>query len=116
MHTSEVLTLSWSPSHETIFASAGADRRINVWDISAIGLEQTPDDAEDGPPELLFVHGGHTSRPSDIAWAPVGHPGGAVDMDWFMASCAEDNVVQIWRMGESVYAGERRVVDMEDLE
>jgi len=121
-HTSEVLTLAWSPSHETIFASAGADRRVNVWDLSAIGLEQTPDDAEDGPPELLFVHGGHTSRPSDIAWAPVGHGlgGGSkekgLNMDWFMASVAEDNVVQIWRMGEGVYAGERRVVEMEDLE
>ncbi|KAG8903018.1 Histone acetyltransferase type B subunit 2 [Tulasnella sp. 417] len=122
MHQGEVLSLSWSPSHETIFASAGADRRINVWDLSAIGLEQSPDDAEDGPPELLFVHGGHTSRPSDIAWAPVGHGLGngkqpaSLDMNWFMASCAEDNVVQVWKMGESVYAGERRVVEMEDLE
>lgn len=122
-HTSEVLTLAWSPSHETIFASAAADRRINVWDISAIGLEQTPDDAEDGPPELLFVHGGHTSRPSDLCWAPVGYGMGAggtkgkrLNMDWFLASSAEDNVLQVWRMGESVYAGERRVVDMEDLE
>jgi histone-binding protein RBBP4 len=26
--------------------------------LSLIGQEQTPDDQEDGPPELLFVHGG----------------------------------------------------------
>ncbi|KAG8876697.1 Histone acetyltransferase type B subunit 2 [Tulasnella sp. 331] len=120
-HTDEVLQLTWSPSHETIFASASADRRINIWDISAIGLEQTPDDAEDGPPELVFVHGGHTNRPSDLCWAPVGHKNGAgkgeLDgMDWFVASCAEDNVVQVWRVGESVWAGERKTVDMEDLE
>ena len=25
--------------------------------------EQTPEDAEDGPPELLFIHGGHTGAP-----------------------------------------------------
>ena len=33
-----------------------------VWDLSRIGDEQSPDDAEDGPPELLFIHGGHTSK------------------------------------------------------
>ncbi len=26
--------------------------------FSKIGEEQTPEDAEDGPPELLFIHGG----------------------------------------------------------
>jgi histone-binding protein RBBP4 len=57
-HTDEVLHLSWSPHNATIFASASSDRRINIWDLSMIGVEQTPDDQEDGPPELLFVHGG----------------------------------------------------------
>lgn len=57
-HTDEVLHLAWSPHNPTIFASASSDRRVNVWDLSLIGMEQTPDDQEDGPPELLFVHGG----------------------------------------------------------
>ena len=47
---------------------------------------QSPEDAEDGPPELLFVHGGHTSKVSDFAWSPSD--------DWVVASVAEDNILQ----------------------
>lgn len=61
-HTDEVLHLAWSPHNPTVFASASSDRRINVWDLSLIGQEQTPDDQEDGPPELMFIHGGMCSR------------------------------------------------------
>ena len=34
-------------------ASSGTDRRLHVWDLSKIGEEQSTEDAEDGPPELL---------------------------------------------------------------
>ena len=47
---------------------------------------QSPEDAEDGPPELLFIHGGHTSKISDFAWNPSD--------DWVVASVAEDNILQ----------------------
>ena len=50
-------------------------------------LAQSPEDAEDGPPELLFVHGGHTSKVSDFAWNPTD--------DWVVASVAEDNILQV---------------------
>ncbi len=50
---------------------------------------QTPEDAEDGPPELLFIHGGHTSKISDLAWNP--------NDDWVLASVAEDNILQVRR-------------------
>ena len=43
---------------QTIFASGGADHRAFIWDITLIGDEQTVDQVEDGPPELLFVHAG----------------------------------------------------------
>ena len=65
-HTDEVLHVAWSPHNPSIFASASSDRRINIWDLSMIGQEQTPDDQEDGPPELLFIHGGAVERWSCI--------------------------------------------------
>lgn len=52
-HSGEVYQVSWSPQNETIFGSCAADRRMHIWDVSKIGEEQTPEDAEDGPPELL---------------------------------------------------------------
>jgi WD40 repeat protein len=52
-HQDDILQLAWSPHHETVLASSSGDRRLNVWDISRIGEEQEPEDAEDGPPELL---------------------------------------------------------------
>lgn len=89
-HTGEVMQVEWSPTNEAILATAAADRRVNVWDLSRIGEEQTPEDAEDGPPELLFIHGGHTARVSDFAWNP--------SYDFLIASVAEDNILQCWQM------------------
>ena len=45
--------MQWSPHNETILASSGTDRRLHVWDLSKIGEDQSPEDAEDGPAELL---------------------------------------------------------------
>ena len=50
--------VQWSPHNETILASSGTDRRLHVWDLSKIGEEQTPEDAEDGPPELVVRDAG----------------------------------------------------------
>uniref|UniRef100_A0A2I2Z7T7 Histone-binding protein RBBP4-like N-terminal domain-containing protein n=1 Tax=Gorilla gorilla gorilla TaxID=9595 RepID=A0A2I2Z7T7_GORGO len=54
-HKDEIFQVHWSPHNETILASSGTDRRLNVWDLSKIGEEQSAEDAEDGPPELLIV-------------------------------------------------------------
>lgn len=54
-HDDEVTSLAWSPHEETILASSSIDRRIILWDLSKIGEEQSPEDAEDGPPELLVI-------------------------------------------------------------
>lgn len=61
-HKDEIFQVQWSPHNETILASSGTDRRLHIWDLSKIGEEQSPEDAEDGPAELLFIHGGHTAK------------------------------------------------------
>eukprot|EP00004_Rigifila_ramosa_P001621 TRINITY_DN11594_c0_g1_i1.p1 TRINITY_DN11594_c0_g1~~TRINITY_DN11594_c0_g1_i1.p1 ORF type:complete len:420 (+),score=100.39 TRINITY_DN11594_c0_g1_i1:1-1260(+) len=94
-HTDEVFQVQWSPFNETILASSSSDRRVNIIDLSKIGDEQTPEDKEDGPPELLFVHGGHTAKVSDFSWNP--------NDAWVVASASEDNILQIWQMAENIY-------------
>ncbi|ORZ11965.1 WD40-repeat-containing domain protein, partial [Absidia repens] len=107
-HDQEVFQLSWSPHYETILATAGSDRRILVWDIARIHDTQTANggDDEDGPPELLFMHGGHTNKVSDFSWNPAN--------PWVMASTAEDNVVQVWQMASNIYGQEHDDDDDED--
>lgn len=107
-HQDEILQLAWSPTNETIFASSSSDRRVMLWDVSRIGLEQTPEDAEDGPPELLFMHGGHTSRPTDLSWSPTA--------DWYMATTSEDNILQVWQPSKSIYAADNIPISVDDLE
>ncbi len=85
---------------------------MNMWDISKIGAEQDPEDAEDGPPELIFVHGGHTARVSDLSWNTAGY-------DMTIASVAEDNILQIWQPASSIFEENDEELDEvldEDLE
>lgn len=60
------------------------------YQLSKIGEDQTPEDAEDGPAELLFIHGGHTAKISDFSWNP--------NEPWVICSVSEDNIMQIWQM------------------
>ena len=80
-----------------------------MWDLSRIGAEQSPEDAEDGPPELLFLHGGHTSKVSDFSWN--------TNYGWCLSSVSEDNVLQVWAPTEGIYAdGDEEEEEEEDGE
>ena len=69
-------------------------------------MEQSPEDAEDGPPELLFVHGGHTAKVNDFSWNS--------NNPWTIASVSDDNVLQVWTMAEEIYADDEGDEDEED--
>lgn len=107
-HKDEIFQVQWSPHNETILASSGTDRRLNVWDLSKIGEEQSSDDIEDGPPELLFIHGGHTAKISDFSWNP--------NEAWVICSVSEDNIMQVWQMAENIYNDEEGEVNANELE
>ncbi|KRY13279.1 putative histone-binding protein Caf1 [Trichinella patagoniensis] len=94
-HQDDIFQVQWSSQNETILASSGSDRRLHVWDLSKIGDEQTADDAIDGPPELLFIHAGHTAKISDFSWG--------LQNPWMIASVSEDNILQLWQMSDNIY-------------
>jgi histone-binding protein RBBP4 len=80
--------VKYHPHHENLFASGSSDRRIIVWDISRIGAEMSDEELKDGPPEMLFMHGGHTARISDLSWNPNERN--------MIASVDESNILQVW--------------------
>lgn len=54
------------------FFSAGTtDRFVRIFDCSLIGAEQTSEEAEEGPPEIVFVHGGHLAGITELHWNPL---------------------------------------------
>ena len=50
-------------------------------------IMQAAEDAEDGPPELLFMHSGHIGEVSDFSWN--------VEDEWVMASVDSSNYLQV---------------------
>jgi len=95
-HNKEVFQLQWSPSSASVLASCGADRRVRIWDLTKV---ETGHDFvgsnDEGPAELLFIHGGHNDKISDLSWNPKDH--------WLVASVSDDNILQIWRMGDNIH-------------
>jgi histone-binding protein RBBP4 len=93
-HVGEVHQVQWAPFNSNIFASGGTDRRICVWDVSQVGVEIKSEVKDQEPPELLFIHGGHTGKITDLAWCPK--------EPWVCGSVSDDNILQIWQIAKQI--------------
>eukprot|EP01029_Cantina_marsupialis_P025588 TRINITY_DN677_c0_g1_i2.p1 TRINITY_DN677_c0_g1~~TRINITY_DN677_c0_g1_i2.p1 ORF type:complete len:443 (+),score=162.50 TRINITY_DN677_c0_g1_i2:28-1329(+) len=96
-HEGDVNMVNYSPFSDSIFATTGDDRRVGVWDTSRIGNEQDEEDAEDGAPELLFLHSGHTAEVQDVSW------NSNEDEEFVIASVGNDNLIQVWQLASTIY-------------
>ncbi|OXB65511.1 hypothetical protein ASZ78_008542 [Callipepla squamata] len=103
-HSAVVEDVAWHLLHESLFGSVADDQKLMI----KIGEEQSAEDAEDGPPELLFIHGGHTAKISDFSWNP--------NEPWVICSVSEDNIMQIWQMAENIYNDEEPDIAAAELE
>jgi hypothetical protein len=50
-----VTNIKWNPKIENIFASAGIDKNIAIWDLHKIGLTQSYVENEEFPIELIVI-------------------------------------------------------------
>ncbi|KAF2096149.1 WD40 repeat-like protein [Rhizodiscina lignyota] len=107
-HRDDVIKLEWHPTLPNILASGSYDRRILMWNLNDIGAEQSEEEAEDGPPELHFMHGGFTNRICDFTWNQ--HD------PWVMLAAAEDNQVQVFRPARKVVELPKRRVPNREVE
>lgn len=83
--------------NSAIFASGSSDHRVHIWDMTKIGTVQDDDHKDDGPPELLFIHGGHLGRVIDLGWNNS-------EDDLLIASCEDDfNAIHVWSMARYIY-------------
>lgn len=93
-HGDAITCMEFSPTKDGILATGSQDRRVILWDLSKIGEEQVQEDAEDGCPEIFMMHAGHTGSVTDLSWCSY--------MDWTLASLADDNIVHLWQVNNSL--------------
>jgi histone-binding protein RBBP4 len=93
-HQDSVTKVSWAPFSMSMIASIGNDRKVVLWDLGKTESEYS----DETPPEMLFVHSGHTARVTDVVWNPNDH--------FLMGSVAEDNMLQIWQMSHTLFSSD----------
>lgn len=56
----------------------------------------------------LFMHGGHTNHLADFSWN--------TNEPWLVASAAEDNLLQIWKVAESIVGKDDGDLPVDELD
>jgi histone-binding protein RBBP4 len=56
----------------------------------------------------LFMHGGHTNHLADFSWN--------MNEPWVVCSAAEDNLIQIWKVADSIVNKDTEDIPMDELE
>ncbi len=92
-HPGAVSTVAWGPrGRPGMVASGGSSRRVLLWDIESVSSEPKPIERGGNaslPPELVFIHGGHTATVVDVQWCP--------DREGLLASVDQGGSYQVWR-------------------
>jgi len=60
-HTSPITSVQWHPTDSTVFAAAGSDDQLTLWDLSVERDSEAADKDNNEPsvpPQLLFIHQG----------------------------------------------------------
>lgn len=84
-HTDAVDQVVWAPHSEHHLMSASRSRLVHIIDMSKAGRKDRPDD----PPEVVFVHAGHTAKVSDISWN--------LHNPWLFASVSDgEQTMHVW--------------------
>ncbi|CXI50779.1 chromatin assembly factor 1 P55 subunit, putative [Plasmodium berghei] len=93
-----IIKLQWDKHQPGILSSSSSDKYIYFFDTNKIGIEQTYEDSQDGPPELIFIHGGHSSNVLDFSLNS--------SYSMMISSISEDNSLHIWQPSRQAYEDE----------
>lgn len=111
-HTNQVTNVMWNEYVPNLFASAGEDGQVLIWDTTKIDRRPaTPDNMSPASHELVFRHVGHTlseGKIVDFEWHP------SESDPYCIASLSETeeggSTMQMWRISDLIYRPENEIV------
>ncbi|SCO69273.1 chromatin assembly factor 1 P55 subunit, putative [Plasmodium vivax] len=107
-HKETIIKLQWDKYQPGILSSSSSDKYIYFFDTNKIGIEQTYEDSQDGPPELIFIHGGHASNVLDFSLNS--------SYSMMISSISEDNTLHIWQPSRQAYEDASDTYDDTEVE